>query len=74
MPRDKPDEKGNMHEGFIVDLLDALKEILGFDYKIYEQRERKYGSELADGNWNGMVGDLMKRNPKEVKLVSYRIV
>ena len=49
-----------------MDLLDLLKENLGFDYVIYEQATKDYGSKLEDGRWNGMVGDLMERDTEKV--------
>jgi hypothetical protein len=60
-----PEGKGPTHEGFIVDLLDLIKSRLGFNYTIYEVADKKYGSEV-NGVWNGMIGDLLKRDPKEV--------
>ena len=62
----KPYEYGSMHQGFIIDLLDELSGILGFNYTIYEQDDRKYGSEIAPGKWNGMIGDLMARDSRKV--------
>ncbi|XP_060574773.1 glutamate receptor ionotropic, kainate 2-like isoform X2 [Ruditapes philippinarum] len=59
-----PEGKGPTHEGFIVDLLDLIKSRLGFNYTIYEVADKKYGSEV-NGVWNGMIGDLLKRDPKE---------
>lgn len=58
----EPNEQGRMHEGFIVDLLDELSYILGFNYTIYEVADRGYGSETASGKWDGMIGDLIERD------------
>lgn len=55
-----------MHEGFIIDLLDELSAILGFNYTIYEAADKAYGSELSPGKWNGMIGDLMERDGGKV--------
>ncbi|XP_060567354.1 glutamate receptor ionotropic, kainate 1-like [Ruditapes philippinarum] len=57
----EPNEHGRMHEGFIIDLLDELAKILGFNYTIYEESKREYGSNV-DGKWNGMIGDLIERD------------
>lgn len=64
----EPNEKGQMHEGFIIDLLDELSLILGFKYTIYEQAQRGYGSEEASGKWNGMIGDLIERDSVNVSI------
>lgn len=56
-----------MVEGFIIDLLDELSARLGFNYTIYEQAERKYGSEdPTTKKWDGMVGDLIERDSSNV--------
>ncbi|XP_053396130.1 glutamate receptor ionotropic, kainate 2-like [Mercenaria mercenaria] len=61
----EPNEHGRMHEGFIIDLLDELSAILGFNYTIYEAADRAYGSEVTPGKWNGMIGDLIERDSKK---------
>jgi len=60
--RDEPDEHGRMEEGFIIDLLDELANILGFKYMIYQQNMAAYGTEQANGTWDGMIGDLIERD------------
>lgn len=55
-----------MHEGFIIDLLDELSAILGFNYTIYEAADKGYGSEVTPGEWDGMIGDLMERDSGKV--------
>ena len=67
MLRSEPDEKGRMHEGFMIDLLDLIAEKLKFDYVVYEVADRKYGAEVEPGKWNGMVGELMHRDSSKVR-------
>ena len=70
MKLDKPNEKGRMEQGFIIDLLDHLSDIIGFNYTIYEQAERKYGSaDKTSGKWDGMIGDLIERDSLHVSTV-----
>ena len=66
MLRSEPDEKGRMHEGFMIDLLDHIAAKLKFDYVVYEVPDRKYGAEVEPGKWNGMVGELMHRDSEKV--------
>ncbi|XP_028459066.1 glutamate receptor ionotropic, delta-1 [Perca flavescens] len=47
------------YKGFSIDVLDALAKILGFKYDIYQVGDGKYGSELPNGSWNGMIGELI---------------
>lgn len=61
------------HEGFMIDLLDLIKSRLNFNYTVYEVEDRGYGVEVSPGKWNGMVGDLMKRE-NEVSVISFIII
>uniref|UniRef100_A0A8D3C2W4 Glutamate receptor n=1 Tax=Scophthalmus maximus TaxID=52904 RepID=A0A8D3C2W4_SCOMX len=49
------------YKGFSIDVLDALAKILGFKYEIYQVGDSKYGSQLPNGSWNGMIGDLISK-------------
>ena len=47
-------------EGFCIDLLVMLSEMLNFTYTIYEVEDGKFGSQNNDGTWNGLVGDIVQ--------------
>ncbi|XP_077359556.1 glutamate receptor ionotropic, delta-1-like isoform X3 [Festucalex cinctus] len=49
------------YKGFSIDVLDALAKLLGFKYDIYQVSDSKYGSQLPNGSWNGMIGDLINK-------------
>ncbi|KAK1881412.1 Glutamate receptor ionotropic delta-1 [Dissostichus eleginoides] len=49
------------YKGFSINVLDALAKILGFKYEIYQVSDSKYGSQLPNGSWNGMIGDLINK-------------
>ncbi|KAK7918673.1 hypothetical protein WMY93_009957 [Mugilogobius chulae] len=49
------------YKGFSIDVLDALAKSLGFKYDIYQVSDSKYGSQLSNGSWNGMIGDLINK-------------
>ncbi|KAM9716153.1 LOW QUALITY PROTEIN: glutamate receptor ionotropic, delta-1-like [Menidia menidia] len=49
------------YKGFSIDVLDALAKLLGFKYEIYQVADSKYGSQLPNGSWNGMIGDLINK-------------
>ncbi|XP_016120040.1 glutamate receptor ionotropic, delta-1-like, partial [Sinocyclocheilus grahami] len=49
------------YKGFSIDVLDALAKILGFKYDIYQVADSKYGSQLPNGSWNGMIGELINK-------------
>ncbi|XP_029985520.1 glutamate receptor ionotropic, delta-1-like isoform X2 [Sphaeramia orbicularis] len=49
------------YKGFSIDVLDALAKILGFKYEIYQVSDSRYGSQLPNGSWNGMIGDLINK-------------
>lgn len=66
MLKKEKDNTGRIHEGFVVDLLELIKGRLGFNYTLYKVADGKYGSEEQNGKWNGMIGDLMLRDPQKV--------
>ena len=53
------DADGKMvYKGYCVDLLDALSELMNFDYEIYESTEG-YGMMAPDRSWNGVIKELI---------------
>eukprot|EP00057_Strongylocentrotus_purpuratus_P014629 XP_011669103.1 PREDICTED: glutamate receptor ionotropic, kainate 2 [Strongylocentrotus purpuratus] len=65
MRRKSPDGElleGNARfEGFIIDLLDHISRYMSFNYIIKLVPDGDYGSEISEGQWNGMVGELVER-------------
>ncbi|XP_056139529.1 glutamate receptor ionotropic, delta-2 [Lampris incognitus] len=51
--------KPKKYQGFSIDVLDALSNYLGFKYEIYVAPDHKYGSLQPDGQWNGLIGELV---------------
>ena len=49
------------YRGYCIDLLNELVRILKFTYEIYEVPDGNYGTEMENGTWNGMIGELMKQ-------------
>ena len=47
------------YEGFCIDLMDKLSEIMGFSYRFSLVEDGQFGGQNEDGSWNGMVGDLV---------------
>ena len=47
-------------QGFCIDLLNKLQEMMNFTYDIYVVEDGKFGSEQANGAWNGVVGDIIQ--------------
>ncbi|XP_074177430.1 glutamate receptor ionotropic, kainate 4 isoform X9 [Rhinolophus sinicus] len=54
-------EGNDRYEGFCVDMLKELAEILRFNYKIHLVGDGVYGVPEANGTWTGMVGELITR-------------
>lgn len=49
-------------EGYNIDLIAAISEILGFNYTIRLVEDGAYGSkDSKTGEWNGMIGELLNR-------------
>ena len=47
-------------EGFCIDLAKAVAEEYQFDWVIHAVKDNKYGKEVDNGTWNGMVGELIR--------------
>ena len=45
--------------GFCIDLLKKLAEEIGFDFKLYQVQDQKWGSKNEQGEWNGLIKDLV---------------
>ena len=59
---ESPLQKNERYEGFCVDLLKEMSDIIGFKYEIYLVPDGKYGApSKKDGKWNGMVHELIDR-------------
>ena len=48
-------------EGFIIDLLNELANMVGFRYRIDLVPDGNYGARLESGEWNGMVREVIDR-------------
>lgn len=46
-------------EGYCLDLLKELSNILGFSYEVKLVSDGKYGAQNDKGEWNGMVKELI---------------
>lgn len=46
-------------QGYCIDLLDEIANILKFDYIIYEVRDKAYGDVDDKGKWNGVLGEMV---------------
>ncbi|KAJ8392961.1 hypothetical protein AAFF_G00071650 [Aldrovandia affinis] len=59
---DYQDFRGNdQYEGFCVDMLRELADILKFSFRIKLVDDGLYGAPEANGSWTGMVGELINR-------------
>ena len=47
-------------DGFVGDVWTALSQVLNFTVKIYPSVDGKWGSIESNGNWNGMMGMLLR--------------
>ena len=52
-------DDGTAYEGFCIDLLNALKGKLQFEYELHLRRE--IGERRSDGTWSGMIGELTRK-------------
>ena len=61
--KDSEQKTGNdRYEGYNVDLVESIAQILGFNYTIRIVEDGKYGSyDKATDSWNGMIGELLSQ-------------
>uniref|UniRef100_A0A3Q4HR66 Glutamate receptor n=1 Tax=Neolamprologus brichardi TaxID=32507 RepID=A0A3Q4HR66_NEOBR len=52
--------KGAQLEGFCMDLLSEIAKKVGFKYKVQLVKDGAYGRQEESGNWNGMVGEVVR--------------
>ncbi len=49
-------------EGFCIDLLQAIADMLGFQYELYLVPDGKFGAEnTTTGEWNGLVKEIIEK-------------
>lgn len=58
------------YRGLIVDIMDELASILNIAYEFQLVNDRRYGRKGHDGNWSGMVGELVRGvSGKEIEII-----
>ena len=50
-----------VYHGLCIDMMDKLSEMLGCSYRISTSEDRRIGGQDEDGNWFGLIGDLVNR-------------
>ncbi|XP_071447959.1 ionotropic receptor 25a [Hetaerina americana] len=57
----KPAVGQRKYKGYCIDLLEEIRAIVGFEYEIYEAPDKKFGFMDEQGQWNGMVKELVEK-------------
>lgn len=52
--------RGSELEGYCIDLISELSQKLNFKYKVHLVKDSLYGSKDLSGNWNGMIGEVVR--------------
>lgn len=47
------------YQGYLVDLMDSIGDKTPFEFEVKLQEDGRYGMQLEDGTWNGMVGSVV---------------
>lgn len=66
---DKPLYGNDRFEGYCLDLLKELSNILGFIYDVTLVPDGKYGAQDDRGEWNGMVKELIDHVSKSASCI-----
>ncbi|XP_077368052.1 glutamate receptor U1-like [Festucalex cinctus] len=59
-PYTMPKGSGGELEGYCIDLIAELSRILAFKYKVHLVKDNRYGAIDSSGNWNGMIGEVIR--------------
>lgn len=70
---DKPLYGNDRFEGYCLDLLKELSNILGFIYEVKLVSDGKYGAQNDKGEWNGMVKELIDHVRLNHSLFSFHL-
>ena len=46
------------YEGFCIDLLKSLSDMMGFTYTLYEVGDGNFGTQNDSNTWNGIIGEI----------------
>ncbi|KAK7085043.1 hypothetical protein SK128_002474 [Halocaridina rubra] len=57
----KNDEGQDEFYGYCIELINEIKEIIKFEYEIYEAPDGKFGTMDEDHQWNGMIKELIEK-------------
>ncbi|XP_034552013.1 probable glutamate receptor isoform X2 [Notolabrus celidotus] len=52
--------KGPGLEGYCIDMISELSKKMGFKYKVHLVKDSRYGAMDSNGNWNGMIGEVIR--------------
>ena len=55
----KNDSAPSGYSGYVIDLLDALTDLIHFKYTVYESPDGEYGRMQPDKSWNGAIKELI---------------
>ena len=55
----KNDSAPSGYSGYVIDLLDALTELIHFKYTVYESPDGEYGRMQPDKSWTGVIKELI---------------
>lgn len=71
MVKDENAEGNSRYEGFCIDLLHEIAQIVGFEYTIELVPDGKYGAPNDNQEWDGMIRQLIDRVNQFVFLSFY---
>lgn len=62
------------YEGFCIDLLNAISKELGFNYELYLVPDKRFGAQnITNGEWNGLVKELILKVSSDLSVFSHII-
>lgn len=50
----------DLFEGYCAELAEKIARLVGFDYVIVPVKDEKFGAQINNTSWNGMIGELIR--------------
>lgn len=61
MMRIEDENNGVRYEGYCIDLIEEIRKLVDFEYEIYVAPDNKFGNMDENGQWNGMIKELIEK-------------
>lgn len=62
------------YKGYCIDLIEEIRKLVGFEYEIFVAPDNSFGNMDENGQWNGMIKELIEKVRQKYKDTSCRYI